>query len=60
MLGDQTLFTDADGVERLWELSMPLLRHPPRIHRYAPGSWGPPAATRLIAPRHWCLPADEE
>jgi glucose-6-phosphate 1-dehydrogenase len=56
MMGDQTLFTDADGIERLWELSMPLLDHPPRIHPYAPGSWGPPAATKLIAPRKWCLP----
>jgi glucose-6-phosphate 1-dehydrogenase len=58
MLGDQTLFTDAAGIERLWELSTPLLEQPPRIHPYACGSWGPPAAARLIAPRHWCLPED--
>src|SRR5438132_5367520 len=56
MLGDQTLFTDAAGIERLWQLSKPLLEHPPRLHPYAPGSWGPTAARRLIAPRHWCLP----
>ena len=58
MLGDQTLFTDAAGIERLWELSTPLLERPPRIHRYPKGSWGPSATQRLIAPRHWCLPDD--
>src|SRR5712692_485007 len=58
MLGDQTLFTDSEGIERLWELSTPLLEHPPRLHQYKPGSWGPPAAEKLIAPRHWCLPED--
>ena len=25
MLGDQALFTRSDGIERLWEISMPLL-----------------------------------
>ena len=58
MLGDQTLFTDADGIERLWALSTPLLRHPPRLHPYPQGSWGPVAARKLVAPRHWCLPDD--
>ena len=56
MMGDQTLFTDAAGIERLWELSMPVLEHPPRLHPYPQGSWGPPAAQRLVAPHHWCLP----
>jgi glucose-6-phosphate 1-dehydrogenase len=56
MMGDQTLFTDAEGIERLWELSTPLLESPPRIHPYPTGSWGPPAATRLVEPRKWCLP----
>ncbi len=58
MLGDQGLFTDSAGIERLWELSTPLLDHPSRIHPYARGSWGPAAAMRLIAPRHWCLPEE--
>ncbi len=58
MLGDQTLFTDAAGIERLWELSTPLLQHPGRLHPYKPGSWGPAAAQRLIAPRDWCLPEE--
>jgi len=56
MLGEQTLFTDSDGIERLWEISMPLLRNPPRLHRYKQGSWGPTVAQRLVSPRHWCLP----
>jgi glucose-6-phosphate 1-dehydrogenase len=58
MLGDQTLFTDAAGIERLWALSTPLLERPPRLHPYKQGSWGPAAAQRLIAPREWCLPED--
>ena len=56
MLGGQTLFTDSEGIERLWEISMPLLRNPPRLHRYGQGSWGPSAAQKLVSPRHWCLP----
>jgi glucose-6-phosphate 1-dehydrogenase len=59
MLGDQTLFTDAAGIERLWEISAMLLERPPRLHPYAPGSWGPKAAERLIAPYHWCLPEQD-
>jgi glucose-6-phosphate 1-dehydrogenase len=58
MLGDQMLFTDAAGIERLWQLSTPLLERPPRLHSYPKGSWGPPAAQKLIAPRKWCLPED--
>ena len=30
MSGDQTLFTNAEGIERLWEVSHPLLDAPPR------------------------------
>ena len=56
MLGDQSLFTRADGVERLWEVSAPLLDHPPPIELYAPGSWGPDSIHRLIAPHRWYLP----
>jgi glucose-6-phosphate 1-dehydrogenase len=56
MLGDQTLFTRADGVERLWEISAPLLDDPPPAEPYAPGSWGPePSLSRLAAPFRWHL-----
>jgi glucose-6-phosphate 1-dehydrogenase len=57
MLGDQSLFTTSAAVERLWEVSAPLLENPPAIQPYAPGSWGPqPALDRLTAPYHWHLP----
>ena len=55
MLGNQMLFTTSDGIERLWEISMPLLRNPPGVQRYARGSWGPKAVDELIAPRRWRL-----
>ena len=29
---------------------MPLLEHPPPVHRYATGSWGPEAADQTRAP----------
>jgi glucose-6-phosphate 1-dehydrogenase len=54
--GDHTLFTTAEGVERLWERSRPLLENPPPVRPYAPGSWGPNAVHQLIAPDAWRLP----
>jgi glucose-6-phosphate 1-dehydrogenase len=56
MSGDHTLFTTAEGIERLWELSTPLLEAPPPVRAYAPGSWGPNAIHQLIAPHAWRLP----
>ena len=56
MLGDQTLFTRADGVERLWEVAAPVLDAPPTLESYEPGSWGPEAAERLLDPVRWHLP----
>jgi glucose-6-phosphate 1-dehydrogenase len=56
MRGDHTLFTSADGIERLWEVSAPLLENPPSVRPYAPGSWGPNAIHQLIAPHAWRLP----
>ncbi|MDX6622389.1 MAG: glucose-6-phosphate 1-dehydrogenase [Solirubrobacterales bacterium] len=58
MLGDRTLFTSSEAIERLWEVSTPLLEDPPPIREYEPGSWGPPEADALIAPRRWHLPSD--
>jgi len=55
MVGDHTLFTTAHGVERLWEISDPVLSDPPPLHRYQPGSWGPPEVDELIAPHQWHL-----
>ncbi len=56
MSGDHTLFTTAEGIERLWEISMPLLKDPPPVRPYAPGSWGPNAIHQIIAPHTWRLP----
>jgi glucose-6-phosphate 1-dehydrogenase len=56
MSGDHTLFNSSEGVERLWELSEPLLDNPPPVRPYAPGSWGPNAIHQLIAPYAWRLP----
>ena len=41
MRGDHTLFTTAEGIERLWEVSTPLLEAPPPVRLYAPGLVGP-------------------
>ncbi len=56
MTGDRTLFTDAESIERLWEISTPLLENPPPTQGYAAGSWGPRVMSDLIAPRTWRLP----
>jgi glucose-6-phosphate 1-dehydrogenase len=56
MRGDHTLFTTAEGIERLWEVSVPLLDAPPPVKLYAPGSWGPNAIHQLVAPHAWRLP----
>jgi len=56
MRGDHTLFTTAEGIERLWEVSTPLLEAPPPVRTYAQGSWGPNAIHQLIAPHAWRLP----
>ncbi|GAB3991150.1 glucose-6-phosphate dehydrogenase [Nocardioides marmoraquaticus] len=45
--GDQTLFTRADEVDRLWQVVAPVLEHRPEVQRYEPGSWGPQAAVDL-------------
>ena len=58
MLGDRTLFTSSDAIERLWEISEPVLEEPPPVRPYEPGSWGPAAVDELIAPRRWHLPSD--
>jgi glucose-6-phosphate 1-dehydrogenase len=56
MYGDQSMFTSADAIERLWEISAPLLEDPPPVQPYTPGSWGPDTSLhRLAAPYHWHL-----
>jgi glucose-6-phosphate 1-dehydrogenase len=56
MVGDRTLFTSSEAIERLWEVSEPVLRDPPPAIPYEAGSWGPREIDDLIAPRRWHLP----
>ena len=56
MRGDHTLFTTAAGIERLWEVSIPLLEAPPPVRLYPPGAWGPKSIHQLVAPHAWRLP----
>ena len=56
MVGDHTLFTRADEVERLWDVVTPVLERRPEVHGYAKGSWGPEAALRLPPAPGWRLP----
>jgi glucose-6-phosphate 1-dehydrogenase len=53
MRGDSTLFTRSDEVEAAWRIVDPILKgwaaHPETpVHAYAPGSWGPEEADRLL------------
>ena len=58
LIGDKTLFTRADAIERLWEVVQSILDDPPPVLPYKPGSWGPEAADAFIAPCQWHLPSD--
>jgi glucose-6-phosphate 1-dehydrogenase len=49
MVGDSTRFTRQDGVEETWRIMQPLLDSPSPIQPYAPGTWGPEAADKLVA-----------
>ncbi len=46
--GDSSRFTRQDGVEETWRIFEPLLNNPPEVHGYAPGTWGPAEADRLV------------
>ena len=52
MHGDPTLFMRRDAVETAWRWVMPVLEHwasrTDPLPQYAPGSWGPAEADRLI------------
>jgi glucose-6-phosphate 1-dehydrogenase len=50
LIGDHTLFTRSDGIERLWEVVTPVLDHPEPVQPYAAGSWGLDAVNDLVAP----------
>ncbi|MFZ5853845.1 MAG: glucose-6-phosphate dehydrogenase [Chloroflexota bacterium] len=54
LLGDQSLFTRADEVEKAWGIVTPIIdawvaqRRPPPFPNYEAGSWGPAEADELI------------
>jgi glucose-6-phosphate 1-dehydrogenase len=48
MEGNSTLFTRQDSVEETWRIFAPLLEHPPPVHAYAPGTWGPKEGDELL------------
>ncbi len=55
LIGDRSLFTRPDGLAAAWKVANPLLENPPKVAPYAPGSWGPEKARKLIAPGRWLL-----
>jgi glucose-6-phosphate 1-dehydrogenase len=58
MRGDATLFARQDSVEVAWDIVDRLLASGPQSEPYAPGSWGPAVAERMVE-RHggWYDPA---
>jgi len=48
MAGDSTRFTRQDAIEETWRIFQPLLDTPGPVHAYAPDSWGPEEAERLV------------
>ena len=49
LVGNPMRFTRQDAVEEAWRVFQPLLDSPTPVHAYAPGSWGPDAADKLIS-----------
>ena len=49
LVGDSTRFKRQDSVAECWRVMQPLLDSPPAVHEYAKGSWGPEAASDLVA-----------
>ncbi|MEX0783497.1 MAG: glucose-6-phosphate dehydrogenase [Dehalococcoidia bacterium] len=53
MCGEPMLFLRADSVHNAWQVIEAVLDHEPPALPYEAGTWGPDAATTLIAPRLW-------
>ena len=49
IVGDGTLFAGQDGVEAAWAIVQPILGTAVPVQDYEPGTWGPSAATALVA-----------
>ena len=52
MIGDHTLFNTAEGIERLWEVSTPLLENPEPGAALPPGGLGPARHQRAHRTAH--------
>jgi len=48
LAGDGHLFAREDSVEQTWRIVEPLIDDPPPVETYAPGSWGPSGAQKLV------------
>lgn len=61
MLGDATLYSRSDAVEKAWEYFQPILNawkhnHEIPVHGYPAGTWGPEMADRLVEDGFWRRP----
>jgi glucose-6-phosphate 1-dehydrogenase len=57
LVGDNRRFARQDGVEQCWRVMQPLIDHPPPVHEYAKGSWGPEAGDQVLGGYgHWHHP----
>jgi glucose-6-phosphate 1-dehydrogenase len=58
MRGNNELFGREDIVDAQWRIVEPILKNPPAVQEYEPGTWGPEAANALIgADGPWRNPA---
>ncbi|HUE25687.1 MAG TPA: glucose-6-phosphate dehydrogenase [Solirubrobacteraceae bacterium] len=48
LMGNDRRFTRQDGIEECWRVMAPLLEHPPPVHAYKKGTWGPKAAEQVL------------
>jgi glucose-6-phosphate 1-dehydrogenase len=48
MRGDPTLFVREDAVDAAWKVVDPILGKVSPVYQYAPNTWGPPEADRII------------
>jgi glucose-6-phosphate 1-dehydrogenase len=59
--GDASLFTRDDSVEAAWQVVEPILSAASPPAEYEPGTWGPPAADKVLANgERWHDPKPEE
>ena len=48
MRGNNELFGRADTIDAQWRIVEPIVKSPPPVQEYEPGTWGPEAANALI------------